>query len=81
MGSFPNWRNEPGIVSTSKYKRSFAILPVVCSDGKKIWFKSYYKKYIIYITKYSTEGDNAHIDFCENVSEADYIVRKLSENL
>jgi hypothetical protein len=80
----PNWRHDPGLKSKSEYRKRFAFRPVVCSDGTKVWFKSYYKKY-----EQWSHGDGAsyydegylHTDFIENVTEADFIIRKLAETL
>ena len=70
-----NWRDE--LQSCTTYKKKFAFVGVNLSDGDKIWFKSYYRKYIIYG---SDDVHRGHVDFVENISEAEYIVRKLQEN-
>jgi hypothetical protein len=81
----PNWRNDPGLTSKSEYRKRFAFLrPVMCSDGTKVWMKSYYKKYDLW-----SHGDNVsyydegylHTDFIENITEQEYIIRKLAETL
>jgi len=80
----PNWRNDPGLVSKPDYRKRFALRPVMCSDGTKVWMKFYYKKYELW-----SHGDNVpyhdeeylHTDFIENITEAEYIVRKLAETL
>lgn len=75
-----DWRNDPGLVSQIEYRKRFALLPVRCSDGEQVWFKHYY-------SKYKEWGDESpfeyslHTDFIENITEAEYIIRKLSENL
>jgi len=79
----PNWRNDPGLISKSEYRKKFALRPVMCSDGTKVWMKSYFKKYELW-----SHGDKAsyydegylHTDFIENITEAEYIVRRLIEN-
>ena len=80
-----NWRHEPGLVCTPEYRRKFAILPVKCVDGEVVWLKHYYKKYKHWthmrIGKVWSGEDFVHTDFIERVSEADYIIRKLAENL
>lgn len=81
----PNWRNDPGLASAIEYRKSLALRPIVCSDGTRIWFKFYYKKYEHWGHSNTLTGGNPetmdeyylHTDFIENVSEADYIVRKL----
>jgi len=79
-----NWRSDPGLSSVSLYKKRFALIPVKCSSGESVLFKSYYKKFLIW-----THGDTAnlveenylHTDFIENITESEYIVRKLAETL
>lgn len=75
-----NWRDDPGMFSTTSYKKKFALLPVLCHDGSKVQFEFYYKKYQSWSTKHYAE-DHAHIDFIENITEAEYMVRKLAETL
>ena len=83
----PSWRNEPGIMSVNRYKKCFALFPVTCSDGKKVWFETYYSKYIISgndiinSTNYTGGEIHLHSDFVENITEAEYLVRRLSESL
>lgn len=77
-----NWRDDPGLIFKSFYKKKFAILPVVCSDGLRVWMTVYYKKYVYWgregVPEHSEYG---HIDFIEDISETEFIVRKLAENL
>lgn len=79
------WRSDHGLVSSRVYKRRFAIFPVVCEDGKRIWLKSYYKKYTIWghdrLNDFLKDDDYRHTDFDGNITEEEYIVRKLSETL
>lgn len=81
----PNWRDDAGLVSKVFYKRKFAITPVVCSHGEKVWLKNYYAKYRIWASDYMEDFSDltgpGHVDFVENISEAEYIVRKISDNL
>jgi hypothetical protein len=84
--TYNNWREDPGLKSQVEYKRRFAILPVMCSDGISMWFKPYYSKYKhwgygppLYTDK--LDNYNLHTDFIENITEAEYIIRKLTENL
>ena len=83
--SYNNWRDDPGLESQTEYKRRFAVLPVRCSDNTLVFFKHYYSKFIHWgyrHGKYDNLNDYyLHTDFIENISEAEYIVRKLSENL
>jgi hypothetical protein len=55
------------------YVKKYAIFPVYSSSGEKIWWTSYYKKYKFY--HYSDP------DFISNLTEADCIIDKLSDNL
>jgi hypothetical protein len=78
-----NWRNDPGLKSKVVYKRKFALLPKKCEDGTIVWLGNYYIKYIYWGFKGVTDYDgyNLHTDICESVTEAEYIVRKLTEGL
>lgn len=80
----PNWRNDPGLSSRVEYRKKFALFPVTCSDGSRIHLKYYYKKYELWShgnnnLPYYEEG-YLHTDFIENITEAEYIVRRLTEN-
>jgi len=81
----PNWRDDPGLSSVCEYRRRFALWPVKCCDGTSAFFNFYYKKYELWSHsgsgKVFSEDDYLHTDFIECVSEAEYIVRKLAENL
>jgi hypothetical protein len=86
--SSPNWRDE--LSHTTHYKKMFAVRSVICSDGTKVWLKNYYKKFRVWgqspnwghsPTGPFSKRDYNHIDFVENITEAEYIVRKLAENL
>lgn len=78
----PNWRNEVGLESRTFYKRKWAFKPITCSDGTILWFKSYYSQYRKWSSNlFEVEDEYGHIDFVENITEAEYIVRKLADNL
>ncbi len=82
--TYNNWREDPGLISTIEYKRKFALFPQQCSDGPRIWLKYYYARYKHWGTRerYGPGDDfGYHTDFLENISEAEYIIRKLAENL
>jgi hypothetical protein len=82
MSSKDNWRNDPNMVSTTFYKKRFALFPIMSIDGEKVWLKNYYKKYILWghSGQYLHPGGAyGHIDFIEDISEAEYIVRRLKE--
>ncbi len=70
--NFDDWRKDPAIKKHDFYVKTFAIVPTLCTDGKWIWLKTFYKKYISY---------SNHIDFDGNISEEEYLLRKLSEKL
>jgi hypothetical protein len=80
----PNWRLDPGLSSIFEYKKKFALWPVKCSDGTKVWFKFYYKKYELWShTGFGggngfNDNEYLHTDFVGTLSEADYIVEKLA---
>jgi hypothetical protein len=74
-----DWRDE--LTSFFRYKKRFALFPVTCSDGTEVWLKNYYKKYELWNSDYSPGEECNHRDFIENISEAEYVVRKLADNL
>ena len=74
-----NWRNDPGMKCAIEYKKKFAILPVICHDGIKVWWEAYYTKYIQWGHRSVDRHDYCHTDKCENITESEYIVRKLTE--
>ena len=79
-----NWRNDPGLVSKPKYRKKFAFLPTRCSDNTKVWMKFYYKKYTLWFhgeDAFRYDDEYLHTDSIENITEAEYIVRKLAETL
>jgi hypothetical protein len=74
----PNWRDE--LISTQMYVKHFAIFPKKCADGTNVWFKFYYSRYDGWRSAYSKKFDGyMHIDFIEHITEAEYIVRRLTE--
>ena len=76
-----NWREDPGLTSYIKYKRKFAFWPKNSADNK-IWFKHYYSVHRIWTHSYDKLCvEYLHDDFVENITEAEYIVRKLSGKL
>lgn len=77
----PNWRDDGTLVHRPFYKRKWAFRPITCSDGTKVWFKPYYSYYRIWNNdRVSSERYN-HTDFIENITEAEFLVRKLADNL
>lgn len=73
-----NWRQDPGLKSTVIYRKKFAYVPVMCNCGTKVWLKNYYTKYIQWGYKNdSVDTYGLHEDFCENITEAEYIIVKL----
>lgn len=75
-----DWRDESGIERTSKYKKRYALFPMVLTNGEKIWLGWYYKKYYLWLS--SHVGDEyGHVDFVESISEQEYMLRKLAESL
>lgn len=82
--SYTNWRDDPGLQPQTQYKKKFAFFPVACTDGTKVWFKHYYKKYMMWGRDFSgiNNGDyHYHVDLIECITEAEFIVRRLSEKL
>lgn len=81
-----DWRNDHGISSKSVYRRKFALAPVKEVGGQYIWLKFYYKKYTIWAHRpsnkiFDNDEDYYHRDFNENISEQEYMIRKLAETL
>ncbi len=76
-----NWREDLGMNSISIYEKRFAFFPVVCQDSTRVWFKHYYVKYQQWGKRSVRDGDlyGVHTDREENITEAEYIVRKLTE--
>jgi hypothetical protein len=78
----PNWRDDVTLEHHSFYKKKWAFRPVICSDGTKVWFNNYYSYFRIWRNKHhSVSGTYRHCDFIENITEAEYLVRKLADNL
>jgi len=78
-----DWREVEGFEGIPEYKKRFAFLPKTCSDGSVVFLKNYYEKYLHWVREAShfLEKDfHAHTDFVENITEAEYIVRKLSDD-
>lgn len=78
-----SWRAGQGLTFNVRYKRVFALLPTKCSDNSIVWFKFYYKKYQTWKSNFNRDNESSwgHTDYLENVTEADYLIRRLAENL
>jgi hypothetical protein len=83
-----NWRNDPGLTSKNMYKKKYALFPTKCEDGTVVWLKNYYVKYrywgfrrAITAADIADYRDDLHEDKCENITEAEYIVRRLTEGI
>ena len=83
-----NWRNDPGLTSSVIYKKKFALFPCRCADGTTVWLKHYYTKYVYWgfrrpvtITDVIAHRDDLHEDRLEDITEAEYIVRRLTEGI
>jgi hypothetical protein len=87
ISSTGNWRNDPGLESYILYKKKFAITPITSHDGQRIWMRTYYAKYTIWSGydqnpgSLSSNTSYRHTDFIENITEEEYIVRKISDVL
>lgn len=82
--TYKDWRDDTGLVSTNTYSRKFAILPKKCLDGSIVWLSYYYKFVRVWSNRIPTDFEDqyySHPDFVGNISEEDYIVRKLAETL
>jgi len=78
--TYKDWRDDSDINRTYRYSRKFAILPKRCNSGELVWLRFYYSKYQ-YAGHAHQSIDTLHKDFIENITESEYIVRKLAENL
>lgn len=76
-----DWRNDPHLDSHIEYNKKWAFWPVPCSDGIKVWGEYYYRKLKVWGFTDHNDFVYGHTDFIENITEAEYIVRKLAENL
>ncbi len=70
----PNWRDDPGMVCITEYKKKFALWPIKCQDIEWIWLVTYYKEYNIW---HSHDRSRIHPDYIDSITEAEYLVRKL----
>jgi hypothetical protein len=75
------WRSSNGLETKTIYKRKFALLPVTCFDGCKVWLDYYYTKYsILGIKGFPPEGEiYEHKDKIEDINQEEYVVRRLKE--
>ena len=70
-----DWRNDPSITSKDIYIRKFAWLPVKLADGTRLFWKNYYKGFrCLY---YRDRPFRNEFDIPGNISEDDYIIKKL----
>lgn len=76
--TYTNWREDPGMESVNVYQRRFAFRKTTCSGGEIVRFCFYYKMYCVW-SHGDMSDDYQHIDFVENITEAEYIVRRLIE--
>lgn len=83
MFSENDWRNDPSLKHFILYRKKFALFPVTCSCGTRIWLTRYYTKYRLWGFKQITRENDCHLhtDRLENITEAEYIVRKLAEGI
>ena len=81
-----SWRDDPGLIYETEYKKKFAWLPVKITGETKIWLKPFYRKYHNWGHSTSNKRDDKyecmyHRDFVENITEDEYLVRKLADTL
>jgi hypothetical protein len=79
----PGWRDE--VSGTPLYKRKWAYRTVTCSNGEEVRWRWYFSKYIVWGSLHSyppfVDETYGHKDFVENITESEYITRKLAGNL
>lgn len=84
-----NWRDDPGLASFVTYERKFALFPKKCQDGTTVWLVNYYRKFKFWGFSRNqlsfagglTADDALHMDQLEDITEAEYIVRRLIEGI
>jgi hypothetical protein len=64
--------------SRTTYKQKFALIPVTVESNNRIWLKNYYTVYKHY-GHGSISNGHSHRDRIENISEQEYVVRKLTD--
>jgi hypothetical protein len=75
-----NWREDPSLHKLVEYVRKFAFLPVKCNDHK-VWLTTYYIKYEHWFCGDVTDNEYVHTDRIENITEDEYIVRRLRDGI
>lgn len=86
-----NWRKDAGLVCTPVYHHRFAFLPTKCENGLTVFFEWYYRKFNVWeydrnsphrrSDKESDIPTYQSVEFVENVTKEEYLIRKLSGNL
>ena len=81
MEAGTGWRE--GLEQEIVYKRRFAFLKTTCSSNETVWMSWYYSVYHIWKDRhsYAKGRDVGHTDFVENITEAEFIVRRLSDGI
>lgn len=77
MQAVTGWRQ--GLEQEIVYKRRFAFLKTTCSSNETVWMSWYYSVY--HIWKDRSSCTMGHTDFVENITEAEFIVRRLSDGI
>lgn len=77
----PSWRDDESLSSRTAYKRKWALFPVECKNGEKVWLDHYYTVHRLWGSTYTDDRNYSHKDFLGNITESEYIVRKLADNL
>lgn len=80
-----DWRTDSTLKCITSYKKKFAYVPKICSDGTRVWWSNYYTKYntwvnycIIPPTSMTLVG---HTDRIEDIPEDTYLIRQLIGNI
>lgn len=73
------WRDSPGMSTYNRYKKHFAYRPVVTTDGTRVWWKNYYSVQSHWFSTY--ESSMHHIEAAGTITEAEYLIRKLTEGV
>lgn len=73
------WRDDAGMNSELRYKKHFAYRPIITEEGVKVWWKNYYSVHRHWWAAY--ENGMHHVEKAGYITEAEYLVRKLTEGI
>ena len=74
------WYDDPNIQISVEYRRKFALFPVTINN-EIIFFKYYYKKYLMISHRYDVHDYDIHEKYIEIITETEFSYRKLAGTL